>query len=158
MKKAKFSVIDILIVLFLIVVIIFGFKKFKDGGIIMEKPQEKVSFSVLINRVEKGSGDVIKEGDEVCISLKEKEYATVTKVTESPYYENCFVPNLGEYVSKQVDGKSDLLVELECMAEITENEILDGKAPIRVGEEAHVRGKGYSFKGYIVFVDEKGDE
>ena len=158
MKKAKFSVIDILIVLFLIVVIVFGFKKVKNSGLVIEKPHQKVSFSIMATRVDEGSGNCIKIGDNVCISLKEKEYATVTNVKETPYHETAFSQTLGKYASKPVDGKSDLLVELECMAEITENEILDGKAPIRVGESASIRGKGYSFQGYIVIVDEMGDE
>ena len=158
MKKVKFSVIDILILIFLAAVIIFGIIKIKDNGFVTNKPLKRVSFSILVSRVDEGSGDAINIGDNVCISLKEKEYATVTGVTESPYKEIAYDQNLGKYVSTPVEGKSDLLVELECMAQVTENEILDGKAPIRVGENAAVHGKGYSFQGYIVETEEMGDE
>lgn len=158
MKKVKFSVIDILILIFLAAVIIFGIIKIKDNGFVTNKPLKRVSFSILVSRVDEGSRDAINIGDNVCISLKEKEYATVTGVTESPYKEIAYVQNLGKYVSTPVEGKSDLLVELECMAQVTENEILDGKAPIRVGENAAVHGKGYSFQGYIVETEEMGDE
>ena len=158
MKKTKFSIIDVLIVLFLIVVLGFGFKKVRNNGIVVDKPLKRVSVSILASRGEEGSGKVINIGDNVCISLKEKEYATITNVTEIPYKEIAYVQNLGKYASTPVDGKSDLIVELECMADVSETEILDGKAPIRVGESATIHGKGYSFQGYFVNVEEMGDE
>ena len=158
MKKIKFSAIDIFIVLFIILALVFGFIKLKDKGLVLDKPQKKVSFSIMASGVDEGSGSGINIGDRVCISLKEKEYANVTKVTEIPHKAAEFIPDLGKFVSEPVSGKSDLIVEFECMADVTENAILDGKAPIRVGENAAIHGKGYSFQGYIVTVEEKGEE
>ena len=154
MKKTKFTAVDLLIVIFLVLVIAFGFLKMKSltSG---EAKAQKVHFSVLATNIDAGMQDIISEGDEVSISLKEKAYAKVTKITETEHYEDKFSSNLGKYVSQQVIGKSDILVELECMANISDTEILNGNVPIRVGEESYIHGKGYSLHGYIVVVDDK---
>ncbi|MCR4718506.1 MAG: DUF4330 domain-containing protein [Firmicutes bacterium] len=156
MKKTKFTAIDLLIVIFLVLVIAFGFLKMKsiisDGG-----QTQKVRFCVLATNVDEGMQDIISVGDEVSISLKEKAYATVTNVTETQHFEDSFSANLGRYVSQSVIGKSDVLVELECMANVSDNEILNGNVPIRVGEESYIHGKGYSLHGYIVIAEETED-
>lgn len=149
----KFSVIDIIIIVFLLAVISFGFLKVKNM-ILAENSNQKVHFSVLATNVDKGTGDIISIGDKVSISLKEKAYATVVGVTETEHFEDKFSPNLKRYSSQSVEGKSDILLELECDANVSETEILNGNVPIRVGEESYIHGKGYSLQGYIVVADD----
>ena len=156
MKKTKFTAIDLLIVIFLVLVIAFGFLKIKDFASNGEGAQ-KVRFCVLATNIDAGMKDIISIGEEVSVSLKEKAYATVTGVTETEHFEDEFSPNSGKYVSQPVIGKSDVLVELECMANISDTEILNANVPIRVGEESYIHGKGYSLHGYIVTVDEVED-
>ena len=147
----KFSVIDIII--FLLVVIAIGFFKVKNT-IMSRNNEQTVHFSVLATEVNKGAGEIISEGDKVSISLKEKAYATVIGVTETEHFEDKFNQNLKRYVSQPIDGKSDIIVELECNANVSDTEILNGNVPIRVGEESYIHGKGYSLHGYIVTVDD----
>lgn len=153
MKKTKFTVIDLLIVIFLVLVIVFGFMKMKslikNGGQL-----QRVHFCVLATDVDEGMQDIISVGDEVSISLKEKAYATVTNVTETEHLEDEFSAILGKYSSQSVIGKSDVLVELECTANVSDTEILNNNVPIRVGEESYIHGKGYSLHGFIVIVEE----
>ena len=156
MKKTKFTAIDLLIVAFLVIVIAFGFFKIKNN-ISSGASKQKVRFCVLATNVDEGMGDVISVGDEVSISLKEKAYATVTNVTETGHSQDEFSTNLGKYVSQNIIGKSDVLVDLECMANVSDTEILNGNVPIRVGEESYIHGKGYSLHGYIVIAEETED-
>ena len=153
MKKVKFSAIDILIVIFLAAVIVFGFMKVKNA-IIKGESAQKIQFTVLATNVDTGTKDIISIGDKVSISLKEKAYAKVIGVTETEHYEDKFSANLGKYVSQAIDGKADLMIQLECAANVSDTEILNGNVPIRVGEESYIHGKGYSLHGYIVTVDE----
>lgn len=149
----KFSVIDVLIVILLLLVIVFGFLKVKN--MVSEGSSEQsVHFSVLATEVNAGTGTIISAGDRVSISLKEKAYATVIAVSETEHFEDKFNPNLKKYVSQAIDGKSDIILELECNARISDTEILNGSVPIRVGEESYIHGKGYSLHGYIVAVDD----
>ena len=153
MKKVKFSAIDILIVIFLMAVIAIGFIKIKNN-ITNGESAQKIHFSVLATKVDTGTKDIISIGDEVSISLKEKAYAKVIGVTETEHLEDKFSANLGKYVLQAIEGKADLMLELECMANVSDTEIINGNVPIRVGEESYIHGKGYSLHGYIVTVDE----
>ena len=156
MKKTKFTAIDVLIVAFLVLVIAFGFLKMKSM-INSDIKTQKIRFSVMATNVDAGMEKIISVGDEVSISLKEKAYAKVTNVTETEHYEDKFSANLGRYASQAVIGKSDILVELECVANVSDTEILNNNVPIRVGEESYIHGKGYSLHGYIVIVEETED-
>ena len=156
MKKTKFTAIDILIVIFLVLVIVFGFLKVK-GNFESGASAQKICFSVLATNVDAGMKDVISVGDEVSVSLKEKAYATVTNVTETEHFEDKFSTNLGKYISQPIEGKSDVLLELECIANVSDTEISNSNVPVRVGEESYIHGKGYSLRGYIVIVDEIED-
>ena len=149
----KFSIIDILIILFLLLVIGFGFFKVKNM-VTSGSSEQKVHFSVLATKVNSGMSEVISVGDTVSISLKEKAYAVVTGVTETEHYEDKFNQNLKKYVSQPVEGKSDLLLDLECDANVSNTAISCGNVPIRVGEESFIHGKGYGLQGYIVIVDD----
>ena len=153
----KFSIIDVLIILFLVIIIVFGFLKVKNM-IVSGQSEQKVHFTMLAADVDKGTGDIIKEGDVVSISLKEKAYATVIGVTETEHYEDKFNQNLKRYVSQPVDGVSDILLELECDAKVSDTEITNGDVPLRVGEESYIHGKGYSLRGYIVIVNDVVNE
>jgi hypothetical protein len=153
MKKTKFTAIDVLIAVFLVLVIAFGFFKMKSI-INSDAKTQKIQFCVMATNVDEGMKEIISVGDEVSISLKEKAYAKVTNVKETEHFEDKFSANLGKYVSQSVNGKSDILVELECMANVSDTEILNNNVPIRVGEESYIHGKGYSLHGYIVKVEE----
>lgn len=153
MKKAKFSVIDVIIVLFLVLVIVFGFLKVKSS-IETGSTAQKVHFSVLATNIDEGMKDIIAVGDEVSISLKEKAYARVVDVSEAEHYEDKFSDKLAKYSSQVIEGKSDVMVKLECMANVSDTEISNGNVPIRVGEESFIHGKGYSLHGYIVEVED----
>lgn len=152
----KFSAIDVLIIVFLVLVIAFGFLKIKNM-ISLGSSEQQIHFSMLATDVDKGTGDIISIGDRVSISLKEKAYATVVNVTETEHFEDKFNQNLKKYVSQPVENKSDVILELECNANISDTEITAGNVPIRVGEESFIHGKGYSLHGYIVIVDDFAD-
>jgi len=150
--KQKFSLIDIIIVLFLLIVISFGFIKLK--GTVGGSERTTVHFTVVSAKTDKDVSRIINVGDEVTISLKEKAYAKVVKAYEKPHFEAKFNPNFKKYVNQEIEGISDLYIDLECDATVTDTEILDDGVNIRVGNEANVRGKGYAFEGYIVSVDD----
>ena len=153
----KFSALDIVIIAVLLLVILFGFLKIKNK-IVAGATEQTVRFSVLSTEADTGTGDIISVGDRVSISLKEKAYATVVGVEETEHFEYEFSPNLKKYVSQSIEGKADIILELECTANISDTEILNGNVPIRVGEESYIHGKGYSLHGYIVTVDEVQNE
>lgn len=153
MKKTKFTVIDALIILLVILVGAVAILKLAPGLFTAEEKQ-KVCFAVTATGVDEGISNVVEIGEEVSVSFSEKAYATVTGVSEKPHEESEFNKNTGKYVSQEIDGECDVTVLLECDAVITDTEIQNGEVAVRVGNEMPVRGKGYTIKGYVVDVYE----
>ena len=150
----KFSAIDYIIVFVVMLTVVFTFAKTRKAFIDNQKVH-KIHFSVLSSYIDKDSQDVVKVGDKVQISLKETVYATVINVTEKEYFADSFNPKLKRFVSKAVETKSDILFDLECDATVSDAEILCGdNFPLRVGNAAYIQGKGYTFHGFIVSVND----
>lgn len=154
MKKSKFTIIDALIILIILAVVAVGVLKLAPG-IMSGGKKEKVKFTVMVNKADEGISKVVGIGDEVSISFSEKAYAVVTGVSEKEHIESEFNQNTGKYVSQPVEGKCDVIINLECNASISDTEIANGEVPVRVGSEMPVRGKGYTFKGYVVEVEDE---
>lgn len=162
MKKTKFSAIDILIVIFLVVVIIFGFIKVGDFdlkdfdflNLSEAKKTATVRFSVLSTYVDEGTGDMVSVGDELSINYLEKTTATVKKVSETQHVENIFNPYQGKYIEQEIEDKFDLMIELECTVDDADTAFLNDEVAIRVGEGVYLHGKGFTIFGWIVTVDE----
>ncbi|MDD6213728.1 MAG: DUF4330 domain-containing protein [Firmicutes bacterium] len=153
MKKNKFTVIDALIIIFVVAAFGVAVLKLKPG--VFNKSEERaIQFTVMVSEADEGTSDIIKSGDEVSISFSEKAYATVKSVSEEPYVTSTFSPTMGKYVSNKMAGKSNLIINLECIAEISDTHIMNGEVPIRVGSGMPVRGKGYTVKGYVIDVQD----
>ena len=161
MRKTKFTIIDLGIVIALLAVIVIGIKVL--GGNFGAKGETKEVFvTVLATKVDSGVSKMIKEGERVSVSFSEEAYATVVGASEEPHIEKQLFEEKGFYSTFEVEGKSDVKVLLRCNASITDTKIANGNVPIRVGEAMPVCGKGYTLNGYIIEVEEaeggKSDE
>ncbi len=152
MKKTRFTLIDALIILAVILVAAVAVIKLMPSG---NRQNGSVEFTVMADYVDAGSGDLVKVGDKVWISYSETTEATVTAVEEEEYIEREFNKQTGKYVSYPVKGKSDLKITMECDASISDTAIENEKTPIRVGNFMPVRNKGYVFNGYVIEMEEK---
>lgn len=154
MKKTKFTIIDICIVLIAIALVVVGISVV-GGKFSTDTDKEEVYFTVLVDCVDEGMSNIIKENDRISISYSEELHATVVEATEEPHMRMQFLQSKNQYMTHALEGKSDVKVVLKCDAEVTENEISNGSVNIRVGEGVPVYGKGYSLYGYIIDVEEK---
>ena len=154
MTKAKFTLIDAGIIVVVLAVLAVGIKILKPDMFSSSKTQP-VGFSVMVTNTDSGIGDIIKAGDEVSISFSEKAFAYVTSVEEVPHERKEFNSYKGKYETSTIDGKSDVIVNLECDATVTDTKISNGELAIRVGSEMPVSGKGYTLKGYVVKVEDE---
>lgn len=157
MKKAKFTVIDALIIIMVIAVLLIAALKFFPGLISQAKTGE-AEFTILVSDVDEGTGDIIKVGENVLISFSELAYAEVTNVVEEPYIKYELNNITGQYVKHIVEGKSNLKISVKCAADVTDTRIQNGEVPIRVGAEMPVRGKGYTVKGYVIELEDKQND
>lgn len=154
MKKSRFTFIDAIIILLILAAGAVAVIKIMPG-ILSGGEKGTVKFSVMVSAADEGVSSVIGIGDEVSISFSEKAFAKVTGVSEKEHVESDFNRNTGKYDSQKVEGKSDVIINLECNADISDTEIANGNVPVRVGSEMPVRGKGYTLKGYVIDVDDE---
>lgn len=155
-KKARFTLIDLLIILVILAGCAFaGVKMLPNIG---NKQKSVVKYTVLLSQKEDGFVDAIHTGDVVSISNKEKDTGTVVgfekKTAEVMLYDSI----KGEYNIKYLDNKQDVYVTIESDASVTDSLILAGSTPIKVGLEMPVRGKGYASMGYVIDVSVKEGE
>ena len=133
MKKTKFTIIDLGIVIVFLAVVAVGIKVL--GGNFGTKGETKeVYVTVLATKVDSGVSEMIKEGERVSVSYSEEAYATVVGASEEPHVEKQLFEEKGYYSTFEVEGKSDVKVLLRCDATVADTKISNGNVPLRVGE------------------------
>ncbi len=152
-KKAKFTVIDVIIILVVIAAAAVGAYKFIPSIISSDK-QEKVEFTVLVQNQDQGFADAISAGDKVTISLTEKDGGIVKSVKAEPAVTLAYNSIDGEYSNEVVEGKRDVYITVEADADVSDLAIKTGGTAIKVGADIPVRGKGYASSGYVIEIND----
>lgn len=152
-NKAKFTVVDAVIILIVIAALIVGVKKLLPS-VLHPADQQKISFTVLLQREDESFADAITVGDKVTISLTEKDGGVVTGVTAEPAKTLAFNSMDGTYANQIVEGKEDVFVTIEADVSVTDLALKAGGTPIKVGADIPVRGKGYASTGYVIDIED----
>ncbi len=163
MKKPKFNIIDVLII---VVILAVGAAGFYVLGNKTETQVKTETAEVLITIEEKDIDPVrmayftenVKAGDAVTVGIKEKATGTLEAINVAPskfIYDN---PVTGEKEWK--DEKSEYDVSFTIRVNITEtaNDFLIGTAKVKVGKELNCVGKGYSGYGTVVGIEKVGGD
>lgn len=156
MSKLKFTVIDVLIIVALIVGI--------AAGIIFLKPKGKAAESngmaeitVLVQNTERGTDKLIKAGDKIKIGDEDVDCSVVNvEETAKKVYE--FNKYVEKYILNEDETKADVKVTVRCEANVTDTKISCGKLDVRVGNEMMLSGKGYSIKGYVIGLEDTQED
>ena len=125
-KKAKFTAIDAIIILVILAVIVVGAIKILP------------SFT----------------GDDVTISLTEKDGGVVKNVESKPAVTMVYNSIDGTYSNEVIEGKYDVYVTIEADTDVSDLAIKAGGTAVKVGAEIPVRGKGYASTGYVIGIDD----
>lgn len=161
MKKVKFNVVDIIIILAVIAVAVVGVlyaKGLFGGSADSSSAVQNVTaiYQVEFTGKEQGLADLPKAGDRVNVGVKEKAPAKVVDVQVNPARKITYdLSGEGEAQWQEIPNQYDIILTLESDAEESKNAISASGVALRVGEEAVVRGKGYSAEGYILSLDTK---
>ncbi len=149
----KFTVIDILIVIVLIAVIAIG------GYILVPKmlnneELKNVECTVLLNDTEKELAEAMKVGDEVTMSLTEKDGGVIKSIEVKPAEKTELNVMSGEYVQQTLDNRVDIYVTVDMKASVTDTSVKVGSTVFKVGAETTLRGKGYAAMGYVIVIND----
>ncbi len=153
MKKTKFTVIDAVIIIAVILVLTLGAVKFMPG-LLGGKTDSAINCTVLISSAEPELGEAIKVGDAVTLSLTEKDGGIVSDVVVKPAEKIAFDSIKGEYIRQEIDNKCDIEVTVAADAKVSDTAITVGSTVLKVGAETTVRGKGYAAMGYIIEIED----
>ena len=149
-KKAKFTAIDAIIILVILAVIVVGAIKilpsFTNGS-----EKEKVDFTVMVQNKDEDFANAITIGDDVTISLTEKDGGVVKNVESKPAVTMVYNSIDGTYSNEVIEGKYDVYVTIEADTDLA---IKAGGTAVKVGAEIPVRGKGYASTGYVIGIDD----
>ena len=152
-KKIKFTVIDAVIILVILAAFAIGVKKVMpmfmnaDGD-------EKIDFTVLIQKEDIGFADAITVGDNVTVSLTEKDGGTVKDVKAEPAVTLAYNSIDGAYSNEIIEGKYDVYITIEAEASVSDLALKTGGTAVKVGAEIPVRGKGYASMGYVIDIND----
>ncbi len=157
MKNIKWTIIDTLIILAIIVVCFVGYKMF--GSTITTPAQsDKAEVVVLVSNKSKGFSRAIKTGEKANLSLTEKNGGIVTKVETKPAATMTLNSIDGTYQNVLNEEKEDVYIYVEAECDINDKHIKIGDTIVRVGENVAIRGKGYASEGFVVQINEGGDK
>ena len=152
-SKRKFTVIDVIIVLIAAAVVAVGAYKLLPS-ILNPSDMEHITFTVMLQQQDQNFADAIHEGDNVTISLTEKDGGTVQSVRTEPATAIAFNSMEGVYANEIIEGKTDVYVTIEADVKTNGLALKTGGTPIKVGAEVPVRGKGYASMGYVIEIND----
>lgn len=152
-KKMKITVIDVIIILVVLAAATVGAAKLLPK-FINNSENEKVNFTVLIQRQDESFANAINIGDNVTISLTEKDGGIVKDVKAGPAVTLAYNSIDGTYANKEIDGKYDVYVTIEADMEVSDLAMKAGGTAVKVGAEIPVRGKGYASTGYVIEIED----
>lgn len=152
-KKVKFTVIDLIIILVVFAIVAVGAYKIVPS-MLNSTEKEKVNFTVMIQNKDDSFANAITVGDNVTISLTEKDGGVVKNVESKPAVTTAFNSIDGTYSNEVIGGKYDVYVTIEAEAEVSELAIKAGDTAVKVGAEIPVRGKGYASMGYVIEIND----
>lgn len=152
-KKVKFTVIDAVIILAVIIAVGIGVVKILPKFLNNSK-NETVEFTVLVQNKDSDFADAITIGDSVTISLTEKDGGKVKEVKSELAKTLAYNSIENTYSNEVIEGKTDVYITIEADTSVSDLAVKAGGTAIKVGTEIPVRGKGYASMGYVIEIDD----
>ena len=119
-----------------------------------EVKKKKVDFTVMVQNKDEDFANAITIGDDVTISLTEKDGGVVKNVESKPAVTMVYNSIDGTYSNEVIEGKYDVYVTIEADTDVSDLAIKAGGTAVKVGAEIPVRGKGYASTGYVIGIDD----
>ncbi len=150
--KKKWTIIDTVIVILVIAAGAACFKMFNTksfGG-----TKKTIKAVVYISSQEEGLDKMMHEGDNVTISLTERDSGVLESKQVKTAEAMVFNSIDGEYNTRLVEGRIDIYAVITV--DVSENDFAykAGSTPIKIGDKLPFRGKGFATEGYVVGIQD----
>lgn len=155
MKKPKFNIIDILIILVIVAIAAAGFYILSNKtDIVVRSDSAEVLFTIEETDVDPERmayyQENAKAGDVVSVGIKEKISGVIESIDIAPaviVYEN---PVTGERELKDEINNYDINITIRATVEENDRDFLIGTAKLKIGNKQNFVGKGYSGYGTVI--------
>lgn len=157
MKKIKFNIVDLLILLIVVIILIFGYKLIKssDNKLNTQESQEKqISYNVLSTGNLQDATRFPKIGDKAYDSVTQEYIGEISNISVENHYGYFYSQNLGEYVKEEIPNTYDMKITISGNGYETDTDIIVENQNIKVGKLINVKSKGYVFVTYVIEINE----
>ncbi|HIT86133.1 MAG TPA: DUF4330 family protein [Candidatus Ornithomonoglobus intestinigallinarum] len=154
MKKSKWTIIDTVIIIAVAAAAAVAWVMF--GPSMRSTSDQKVTFTVMIQDREKGLAAAMAAGDNVTLSLTEKDGGVIKDVRTEPTVVMVYDSINGVYRNEVNEEREDIYIDIEADCAVSDIAITTGDTEIKVGQDIPVRGKGYATNGYIIGINDEG--
>ena len=163
MKKAKFNIIDFLIIAMVVLVIFAGvYILGNKSETVVSSDKTKVLVTIEELSVDETTMNFYKEnvkkGDNVTIGIREKTMGVLENIEILPATDNYDNPVTGKKEVLEKAERYNLTFTFETELSETETDFLIGTDKIKIGKELNFSAKGYSGYGNVVIIKKVGGE
>lgn len=153
----KINILDLIIVLFIVIVLVVGGLFLESRG---KDISDKVKVRYTVEVITKDDEYIshIVEGEKVVDGVTKQDMGTIVGYTakDAMHLKEDMVGK--KFVASKVEGKKDVYITMELLADVNYPDILSGTNEIKIGEEAALRSESVAMHGYIVDIDYDLDE
>ena len=152
--KRKFNFFDVLIIIVIIAIAVFGIKLFSDTSEDAALSGDDVSFTVEIKECENDLANKIKPGDKIYDSIKGGYYGEVTDVQTAQ--STAVVANTkdGKYELVEYPNRTNVYVTIKgTPTSMTDANIQFASQKVKVGTVAYLKSHSYVGYGYVVDIN-----
>lgn len=157
-KKAKFSIVDLVIVLLLLGMAFLMLKYFVFDSLFDEGENVGVTYEIRLQNIKSEMTNHIKYGDSVYDGVYGEHIGKVEKVRTEQHTEAVYNNTTGQYNNAVKSGYYDVYITVVCDAVSTSDTYYVADVELRVGEPMSVRLPDFCGSGYLIDVRLTGAE
>ncbi len=148
-KKIKFNFVDVIIILLVVAVFVFGIS-FVKKGVTTGEQYPKVSFTVEVKCMPEDYDTKFKIGDKIRDAVKGDTLGVVTAITSKPATDLVENSANGEYRIAEYENREDVYITIEGTPTSYGADVVIGQQKIKVGEMVYIKNIGTVGRGYVV--------
>jgi len=161
-RRVHFNLFDALIIVVVLAalggVLLLRNRVAEQSGGGAARETHTMRYTVELLQAPYGMVDCLTVGDAIYRSTDGTYMGTLVDFSYQPHKTVEYSPAVGRYVTFEYEENCDLYLTLENEGYATERDIVIGSIPIKIGNEAPVKGKGYAKAGYVYSIDPMGAE
>lgn len=148
-KKIKFNFVDVIIILAVVAMFVFGIN-FVKKGVTTSQQYPKISFTVEIKCMPEDYDEKFKIGDKICDSVKGDTFGVVTNITSKPATDLVEKSDEGVYSIAEYKNREDVYITIEGTPTQYGADVIIAQQKIKVGEMLYIKNIGTVGRGYVV--------